>query len=88
MLTSASVGWMISEPPVGSSHPRLEQVADLGLDVELVEQRRGLGVEVHPAHQLGIDLLQVLLDLVVELLRVDVERVDLGAEQVADDARG
>ena len=86
MLTSASVGWMMSEPPVGSSHPGLEQVPDLGLDVELVEQRRGLGVQVHPADQLRIDLAEVLLDLVVELARVDVERVDLGAEEVADDA--
>jgi hypothetical protein len=33
-------------------------------------------------------MVEVLLDLVVELLRVHVQRVDLGAEQVADDAPG
>src|SRR3954463_248520 len=43
---------------------------------------------MYSAHQLRIDLLEVLLDLVVQLLHVDVERVDLAAEEIADDAPG
>src|SRR3954471_15453742 len=43
---------------------------------------------MNPGHQIRGDLLEVLLYLVVQLLHVDVERVHLGAEQVADDASG
>ena len=68
--------------------PRLEQGADLVLDVVLVEQRGLALVLLHALDQVGIHLLQVALDLVVELLRVHEQRVDLVTEQVPHDAAG
>src|SRR5690606_23695578 len=47
-----------------------------------------LGVEVDPSEQLRVHALEVLLDLVVDVLAVDDQRVDLLAEHVADDAAG
>src|SRR3954465_6426911 len=43
---------------------------------------------MNPGHQIRVDLLEGLLYLVVQLLHVDVERVHLGADQVADDTSG
>src|SRR3989449_8310020 len=64
----------------------LEQAADLGLDVVLVEQRGLVLVQRHAIHEVPIDLLQVADDLLVQLARIDEQGVDLVAEQVADRA--
>src|SRR5207249_3147606 len=64
----------------------LEQAADLGLDVVLVEQRGLVLVQRHATHEVPIDLLQVADDLLVQLARIDEQGVDLVAEQVPDRA--
>src|SRR5690606_34320925 len=58
--------------------PLLEEVADLLLDLEVIEQRHRILVEVHSRNQLGVDLLQVLPDVAHQLLGVNPQRVDLG----------
>src|SRR6266568_593934 len=75
-------------PPRREIHARLEQVADLRLDVVLVEQRRLGLVRLHPREQIGIDLFEILHDLVVQHLGVDQQRVDLVREEVANDPPG
>src|SRR6185312_14257009 len=54
----------------GQLHSGLEEITDLRLDVELVEERSRLGIEVDATQELGVDLVQILLDLVVQLLGV------------------
>src|SRR5256712_1607970 len=72
----------------GELDARLEERPNLRLDVVLVEQRRFGLVQLHPRDQVGIDLLQVLDDFVVQHLGVDEQRVDLVGKQIADDAPG
>ena len=72
-------------PPTRQLAPPLEEVADLGLDAGLVEQRDIVFVQVHTVDQFGRDPFEVLDDLVVDLTRVDGEAVDLGREEVSDD---
>ena len=50
------------------------------------EERRGPRVEVHTVHQVRIHTLHVLDDLVVDRAVIDAQRVELVAEQIADDA--
>src|SRR5436190_2047118 len=64
----------------------LEEVTDLRLDVVFIEERSLGGVQLDPGQQLGVDLLQVLLDFVVQDLGVDEEQVDVVRQQVAYDA--
>ncbi len=64
----------------------LEQVADLGLDVRPVEERDVPLVQLDALDELRGDALEVFDDLVEDLLGVDLDRLDLGAEDVADDA--
>src|SRR6185503_1957723 len=64
----------------------LEQIAQLLLDVRLVEERRLLLVQLDAIHQLGRNALQVLEDLVVDLLRVHGHLFHLRAEHVAHEA--
>ena len=45
-------------------------------------------VELDPVQEAGIDLLEILLDLVVEGLGVHQQPIDLVAEEIADDASG
>ncbi len=66
----------------------LEGAQDLFLDLVLVEQRHGPLVEGDAPHQVGIDGLEIVAHFVVDLARVHDQRVDLLAEQVADDPRG
>src|SRR5438309_5475865 len=82
-------GRLDDEIPAGRQlHARDEELADLRFDVVLVEQRGLGGVQLHPLDQVGINRLQILDDLVVQHLRVDEQRVDLVAEEIADDAAG
>src|SRR6266581_3266840 len=69
-------------------YPRLEEVHDFRFDIVYVEQRRFGLVQLHPLDEVGLDLLEILHDLVVQHLRVDEQRVDLVREQVADDTAG
>src|SRR6185437_3737158 len=55
----------------------LEDVPDLRLDLELVEQRRLLGVQLHARDQVRRDVLQIVDYLVEDLLGIDSQRIDL-----------
>jgi hypothetical protein len=66
----------------------LEQVADLRLDVSLVEERHRLVVKLDAVEQLRSNPLEVLGDLVVDLFRVDGDRLHLLTEQVAHQPAG
>ena len=66
-------------------HALLEEIADLRLDVVGVEERSLILIEFDARDQLGIDLLQVLFDFVVEHLGVNEQQVDFVRQQVAHD---
>src|SRR2546421_6377970 len=61
-----------------------EEVADLLLDIVGIEEGVLVLIQLDARQQLGIDLLQVLLDFVVQELRIDEQQVDLIGQQVAD----
>ncbi len=65
---------------------RLRISASTSYSSKIVEERRLGGVQLDPGQQLGVDLLQVLLDFVVQELGVDEEQVDVVRQQVADNA--
>ena len=54
---------------------RLEEVANLLLDLEAIEERHGFVIEMHALDQFGIDLLEILGNLVMHFPRVDPERI-------------
>src|SRR6185503_9047195 len=72
----------------GQLDAALERFANRVLDAELVEERHRLGVQLNALHEIRIELLQVLPDLVVDLAAVDDQRIDLVGEDIADDAAG
>ena len=63
-----------------------EGAVDLLLDAAVVEQRLLALVELQPIEQVGSDALHVALDLAMNGGRIHRQRVELVAEQVADDA--
>ena len=73
-------------PAAGQLDPWLKEIANLGFDLESVEEGRGLVVVVHPLDQLGIDEFEVLADFVMQFSRVDPQGVNLGGEDVAHQA--
>ena len=71
-------------PPGLQLDPRLEDLLDLLVDTVLVEEWHRAPVEVHPVHEIRINALHVLDDLVVDRFVVDSKCVELVAEQVPD----
>src|SRR5689334_4020590 len=65
---------------------RLEEGTDFRLDIVLIKQRRLGLVELHARQEVGLDLLQVLHDLIVQDLGIDEQRIHLVGEKIADDA--
>ena len=59
---------------------------DLVLDLEAREQRRRVPVSLDPVHQVGHHVAHELLGLVVDLVGVDQQFADVGAEVVPDRA--
>ena len=86
MATRASVWSMTIEPPPRERHLALVDLGDLLFELVLVEQRLLAFVELQPADVARHDDLQELLGPLVGVRLVDVDRVDVAGEDVADRA--
>src|SRR5690606_5232061 len=64
----------------------LERLAGRVVYAVAVEKGDRIGVESDAVEELGVDACEVLLDLVVDLLVVDDQRIDFLGEDVANDA--
>ena len=86
MLTSASVGSMISEPPDGKRDPLLVDLVDLLFELIAGEDGTLFLVQLDALLALGHGLAEELLGLLVGLLAVDEHLIDIVGEIVADGA--
>ena len=77
---------MTIEPPCLQRHLALLDAADLFVEPIFVEQRLLAFVEVQAVHVARHDDLQEFLGPLVGRRLVDVDRVDIGGEDVADRA--
>ena len=78
--TSASVGWMISEPPLGSSTRGWKRSRISASILNLSKSGIGLVVEMHPLISSGSIWSRYCSISWWSSRGVDPERVDLGAE--------